>query len=135
VFAKILLAIDGSDHSREATVLTRQMAVELKSEVVVFHVQEKIPTRAGSLETDIEDADIHDRVAAELKSEGVSARPDGAVAFHGHVANRIIEAAGQHQADVIIMGSRGLTDITSMFLGSVTHKVLHMAECPVLVAR
>jgi nucleotide-binding universal stress UspA family protein len=35
----------------------------------------------------------------------------------------------------IAMGSRGLSDVGGILLGSVTHKVLHLAECPVLVVR
>jgi nucleotide-binding universal stress UspA family protein len=87
------------------------------------------------VETNIEDAHIQDRVAAELKDGGVDVKTEEVTAFHGHIANRLIEAAERHQADVIVMGSRGLSDIKGMFLGSVTHKVLHMAECPVLVVR
>jgi nucleotide-binding universal stress UspA family protein len=38
-------------------------------------------------------------------------------------------------ADVIVMGSRGLSDVRGMLVGSVTHKVLHLVHRPVLVVR
>jgi nucleotide-binding universal stress UspA family protein len=38
-------------------------------------------------------------------------------------------------ADLIIIGSRGLTDWQGLLLGSVAHKVIHHATCPVLVVR
>jgi hypothetical protein len=47
VFDKILLAIDGSDHSAKATTLARQVATEFKSDVLVLHVREKFPLAAA----------------------------------------------------------------------------------------
>jgi nucleotide-binding universal stress UspA family protein len=38
-------------------------------------------------------------------------------------------------ADLIIMGSRGLSDFEALLLGSVAHKVVHYAHCPVLIVR
>ena len=51
-------------------------------------------------------------------------------------AGRMIPEAAKHEAcDLIIMGSRGRSDLEGLLLGSVTHKVLHSAHCPVLVIR
>jgi nucleotide-binding universal stress UspA family protein len=51
------------------------------------------------------------------------------------VAQSIVAAAEDHGSQVIVMGSRGLSDIGGFLLGSVTHKVVHLAPCPVLIAR
>jgi uncharacterized protein len=51
------------------------------------------------------------------------------------VARHIVEAAREHQAGVIVMGSHGRGDFTALLLGSVAHKVIHLADRPVLVAR
>jgi nucleotide-binding universal stress UspA family protein len=47
----------------------------------------------------------------------------------------ILRVATEVDADLIVMGTRGLTDWSGLLLGSVAHKVLHMAECPVLLVR
>ena len=53
----------------------------------------------------------------------------------GHAAREIIEDAQEHDAGVIVMGSRGRGDLTGLVLGSTTHKVIHLADRPVLVVR
>jgi nucleotide-binding universal stress UspA family protein len=51
------------------------------------------------------------------------------------VARVIVEAAREYQAGVIVMGSHGRGDLTALLLGSVAHKVLHLTDRPVLIAR
>ena len=47
----------------------------------------------------------------------------------GSPADRILEAAGGDDVDMIVMGSRGLSDTRALFLGSVSHKVANHAAC------
>lgn len=47
----------------------------------------------------------------------------------GAPADKILAAAGKENADMIVMGSRGLGNLASMLMGSVSHKVSHLAEC------
>lgn len=53
----------------------------------------------------------------------------------GHVANAIVDAANDKRIDLIVMGSLGLSDVQSLLLGSVTHRVMQMAKVAVLVDR
>jgi hypothetical protein len=46
----------------------------------------------------------------------------------GHVARLIVTAARDHQAGMIVLGSRGRGDLTALLLGSVAHKVIHLAD-------
>jgi nucleotide-binding universal stress UspA family protein len=46
-----------------------------------------------------------------------------------------VQDAREHDVDVIVMGTRGLTDLTGLVLGSTAHKVIHLADRPVLVVR
>ena len=47
----------------------------------------------------------------------------------------ILEDAKNLDVGIIIMGSRGLTDLAGLLLGSTAHKVIHLADRPVLVVR
>jgi nucleotide-binding universal stress UspA family protein len=54
-------------------------------------------------------------------------------AHYGQVAPAIAAAADDLGADMIVIGSRGRSNVTSIALGSVSHKLLHLARRPVLV--
>jgi nucleotide-binding universal stress UspA family protein len=53
--------------------------------------------------------------------------------LHGTVAQALVDSARDRQADAIVMGSRGLSDMAGLVLGSVTHKVIHLSDKPVVV--
>ena len=53
----------------------------------------------------------------------------------GHPIDRIVAVAQDIQADLIVLGSRGLGGWNSYLLGSVSDGVLHHAHCPVLIVR
>jgi nucleotide-binding universal stress UspA family protein len=55
--------------------------------------------------------------------------------MYGSAARLILAAAKEHGAGLIVMGCRGHSDLAALLLGSVAHKVLHLSECPVLIAR
>ena len=135
MFDTILLAVDESDHSIKAAELTGQLATQSSGEVIVLHIHETLPTRGGPVDIRVPPADVAETAAAKLRDQGISARAEEARTYHGLVANRIVGIGTEKGVDLIVMGSRGLSDIAGMFLGSVTHKVLHLAECPVLIAR
>jgi len=46
-----------------------------------------------------------------------------------------LDEATESQASLIVIGSRGLSDLIGMVVGSTTHKVLHLGTLPVLVVR
>ena len=53
----------------------------------------------------------------------------------GKPAENIISAAEHEKADLIVMGRRGLGDIAGLLMGSVSHKVTHLAECACLTVK
>ena len=55
--------------------------------------------------------------------------------LEGKVEVAIVDAADYERCDLIIMGSRGHSELEGLLLGSVTHRVLQMASCPVMVIR
>ena len=105
------------------------------SEIVVLHVHEILPTRGGPVDTRVIESDVADETASALTDEGVTAHAKKLHAYHGLAANQIVSIGAENGVDLIVMGSRGLSDVAGMFLGSVAHKVLHLAKCPVLIAR
>jgi nucleotide-binding universal stress UspA family protein len=56
-------------------------------------------------------------------------------AREGDPAEVIIQVANEQQADLIVVGSRGLTGIQRFLLGSVSSKVSHHAPCSVMIVR
>lgn len=51
----------------------------------------------------------------------------------GHPARTVVKMSHERQCDLIVVGSRGLGSAESYLLGSVSHKITGLADCPVLV--
>ncbi len=137
MFTRIVLAIDGSDTSKKGIPAAADVAKHYGAEILVLHIRERELSMMGSvdLETPAAALDLVDEVVSELKDAGVSARGEVREAPLGRVPAIIIEFAREEDAGLIVMGSRGLSDWSGIFLGSVTHRVLHLATIPVLVVR
>jgi nucleotide-binding universal stress UspA family protein len=130
---RVLLAVDGSDHSQRATAVAEEMAKMSGAELIVFHAHEE---GIGSpVETRKEAADLVNGVVDELMKHGVNARGEAKGTHSGRAPQEIIEAAKSADADLIVLGSRGLSDFAGLLVGSVAHKVIHHAESPVLVVK
>jgi nucleotide-binding universal stress UspA family protein len=134
---RIVLAVDGSAPSNRAIETAADLARKLGAEVIVLHVREREVAHVGAPDDESTDEvrDLVDGTVRQLKDIGVSARGEVQSTMFGRAARVILEAANQDGAGMIVMGSRGLSDLAGLVLGSVTHKVLHLARCPVLVVR
>jgi nucleotide-binding universal stress UspA family protein len=113
MFGTILLAADGSAHADRATELARTISTAGGDEVVVVQVTEILAGRySGTVEIDEDQAAITrtKRHAEELEAAGVKTQVEQHRAIAGHVAKIIVEAGQQHDAGLIVMGSRGRTD-------------------------
>jgi nucleotide-binding universal stress UspA family protein len=137
MFNRILVAIDASEYSRRVVPTAMEMAKRFHSEVVVLHAAEHDHGRSVAYLAESAAA------ATRLVGDAVEEMHHGGVvatgvlhdAAAGHVAKDIVETAADLQADLIVMGSRGLSDVQGILLGSVTHKVIQLAPIAVLVAR
>lgn len=137
MFDRILIAVDGSPYSAPAVSTGVEIATKFHSQVFVLHVREHERGRAGAfpIETPQDAADLVAETAKSFQAAGVTVTGKVHAAFSGHTAREIVDAARAQGSDLIIMGSRGLSDIAGLFVGSVTHRVLQLAHVPVLVVR
>jgi nucleotide-binding universal stress UspA family protein len=136
MFGTILLAVDGSLYAQRAAELVRRLAAG-GDDVIVLNLTENMPVYGGKRDLDLDPegmAAAH-RFGQELEQAGVPTKVELVRAFVGDVARTIVEVARDHGAGVIVLGCRGRGDLTGLLLGSVAHKVIHLADRPVLVAR
>ncbi len=143
MFNHILLSVDASPDSDRALQLTSELARIHGSEVLVVHGRDLVmvnpsgrpaPPPMEGLETPESAAEIVESAVSELRSAGVNVRGQ-VLPGQGHIARKILEAAEESNADLIVLGSRGMSRLEEMMLGSVAHKIVHTAKCPVLLAR
>jgi nucleotide-binding universal stress UspA family protein len=121
MFGTILLAVDPSPQAERAGALAAKLASSTGDEVVVAHVTEIMAARGGGtvdLDGDREGINAAEQHVKELEAAGVSARLFLGSAIAGQVAQVIVEAAEQHGAGLIVMGSRGRSDLTSLVLAA-----------------
>jgi nucleotide-binding universal stress UspA family protein len=139
VYDKILLAVDHSEMSDRAVTAARDLAVLSKGEVWVLHLREReMAAKTGVLVPDETTDEAKAKVAAcveALAQAGVKARGEVRNTIFGYAAREIVNDAQEIGADVIVMGSRGRSDIAGLLLGSTAHKVIHLSDRPVLVVR
>ncbi|MGH2659421.1 MAG: universal stress protein [Actinomycetota bacterium] len=137
MFEQILLAVDGSASSRKAADVAADIGKKYGAEILVFHVLERQIAAFGAYDVERPDeaTDLVDEIVRGLKDAGLNARGEVETEPTGRVPRAIVEAAKEHGAGLIVMGSRGLSEWEELFLGSVTDRVLHLAECPVLIVR
>lgn len=135
MFSRMLVAVDGSEHSRRAMSLAGQLAQRLGAEVIVVHVAEVHYSGAAvwSTESSAESAELVDTMVQRLEGAGVRARSQVREASHGHVAREIVAVAGEEGCELIVAGTRGHSKLKDLLLGGVTSSLLHRTTTPVLV--
>jgi len=136
---KVLIAVDGSDHSLRAVEKAIEYTQQVNGEAILIHCHKKFPRLLGEPYLQGAISEIKDAAEETVKpfrkilkendirySERILEGPAGSV---------IPNVAEIEKCDIIIMGSRGLSDLEGLLVGSVTHRVLHLAHCPVLVTK
>jgi nucleotide-binding universal stress UspA family protein len=137
MYERLLVAVDHSEVSDRAIAAARDIASLSKGKVWVLHLREREFGRVGRTptESDEEARDAVTQGVEALIQAGVDAQGEVRETLYGHAAREIVEDAKKHDAGVIIMGSRGRSDIAGLVLGSTAHKVIHLTDRPVLVVR
>lgn len=139
---KILLPVDGSAVSLEAVRLAIRMArAGLDTNVVLANVQESATLYEVVVAHDpqvIEEvsvaAGVHTLEAAEalLTEANIDYQCEVGI---GDPAHTIIDILERFQCDLVVMGARGMGNLRSALLGSVSSEVLHSASVPVMIVK
>lgn len=143
---KILLPVDGSEHSGNAVALAKKLSGLFDHlDVVVLYVMPRPITLDQAMKAGVGlDYRRYEEGFAEwgrqVLKQAVAALdlPAESVVERlsiGHPAEVIVDIADDEGVDFIVIGARGESTIHALLLGSTTHKVLQLAACPVLVAR
>ncbi|MDQ3438014.1 MAG: universal stress protein [Actinomycetota bacterium] len=141
---RILLATDGSEEAELAALRAVDLADATDSELHVVHVGVVpilLETYPGTLGYDRKLYEQIEEVSRELLrklSWRVKAAGGTVAGTHlrmGEVDLEIVALAEELQADLIVMGSRGLGGVRRALMGSVSDSVVRHAHCPVLVVR
>jgi nucleotide-binding universal stress UspA family protein len=132
----ILLAVDTTSHTAAAANMACELASATGDPVVVLHVHEFAIGRFGRIQVDCADGD-GERVVTEivdrLGNAGVEAEADIRKTPVGHIARTILAAAQERDARMIILGSTNNHDVPRLPFGSVSLRLLHLADKPVLI--
>jgi nucleotide-binding universal stress UspA family protein len=136
---RILLPVDGSRLSDAAADMAMDMAASFGASIVLLHVRKPVPTGLGQPNAD--ELLQHLTKKAEAVMAHYRGRLDNAkvdyldLIIGGEVAEVIANVAEVEKCELIVMGSKGKSDLEGLILGSVTHKVLNIASSPVLVVK
>lgn len=136
MFKVILVATDGSPAGDLAVEFGKDLVVDQKARMIVVYVDELVPGHGGAhhvqaLEPEIK-AGIADQVA-KLKADGIDAEFEVHQVTISGPAHAIADVATIAQVDLIVLGSVGSGPLKGLLLGSVAHRLLQIAPCPVLV--
>lgn len=140
---KILLAVDGSESAVRATRKLVESAAAFKEppqvELVTVHLP--VPHVGGFSGVVV----THEMIEQHYREEGQKAMAPSKEILDqagirytphilvGDIAKAIVEQADKAKCDMIYMGTRGMTAVSNMLVGSIATKVLHLAHIPVVL--
>lgn len=149
MFEHIVAAIDDDTVRRGRVVdATREVAAALKASVVVAHILEverqSVTGRPTTVTSTAGTAPVvheNEALARALVDESVKTLQEAGINASGvlregggQTARELLEVATENNADLIVVGDRGV-HLTDLVLGGVAHRIVHGAPCPVLLIR
>jgi nucleotide-binding universal stress UspA family protein len=135
MFGTIVVGVDGSGGAGRAVETVAEIAAGTRDRVVVCHGVvvthawgEDLPAEATDETQQLVDRHVAQLTAAEVPATGeVHQVPEKGI------SDALIEVAKNHQAGLIVLGTRGRSNVKSMLLGSTAHEVVCKSAVPVLV--
>ena len=145
MFGSIVVGTDGSDTASEAVRQTTELAKAVGASVHLVSAYEPVGNQRLREERQEVPADMEwmvnprEDVEATLRKASESLSEAGAeVSTHareGDPADAILDVAEEQNADLIVVGNKGMTGAKRFLLGSVPNKVSHHAPCSVMIIR
>jgi len=145
LFKRIVVGTDGSDSAREAVRQASSLAQLTGASLDVVSAYEPVPNSRSEAERSGAPGDIQhefgpredvnfalDTAAGIAKDFGVEVKPHPR---DGDPADAILQVAEEVDADLIVVGNKGMTGARRFLLGSVPNKVSHHAPCSVIIIR
>ncbi len=140
--SRIAVPYDHSELSKKAlnmalTLAKQDKQIELE---VLMVIQPKVPITYSTIYLAQDRNDSLRKEAQEIKKEidqKLMSLPNRTktIILEGNPAQIITEYVRENDSDLVVMGSRGLSGIKEMFLGSVSHNVVQKVSCPVLIVK
>jgi nucleotide-binding universal stress UspA family protein len=136
---KTLIAVDGSEHSRKAVILTSRFSKKTGVEITLLNVLEDVIRYKEVPDTWV----YHQREKQALKTlEELKkiAEENGAKSVQtkiavGPVAEEVVRIAEEEGFSYIVVGTRGMSGFKRMLMGSIAEKVVLYSPCPVVIVR
>lgn len=147
MFKKILVAIDGSEPSKHAINHASELALKLGAELMIltvipptssllYPIEEEVTINLDEYDKAMKEAHLRVLIDAETKTKQNYPHLKVTTKLaEGHVSSTIVEQAKNENVDLIVMGSRGLSGITSWVLGSTSKHVVDTCNCPILIVK
>ena len=140
IFQKILVPLDGSEHSERALEAAVQLAKKFNSKLAlltVYSATEMTPSpEFPGIPVIGATRELGEKILAEaeqkVKSETMEVETE---LSEGNAVERIVEKSKEGKFDLIVMGARGLSTIKKILIGSVSEDVIKNAPCPVLIVK
>ena len=145
---RILIAIDGSDHSVKVIDEVITIAQPLNAEVTILNVTGEYDFKTSRIGIHMSDdywvqvkknmeedaRKIVEDAASKISDHGISVKTEVVVGKHSP-PEVICKMADEGKYNLLVLGSKGLRGIQAAFLGSVSNKVAHCAKRNVLIVK
>ena len=137
MFKNIVIAVDGSECSHKALKFAKSIAERFEANLWLVHAFSNPADFMGY--TDYEKLFARRKAAAQAVLDDARQKLGGTSFVvneelrEGPEAESILKEAQKAEADLIVMGTRGLGTLKGFLVGSVSRKVIHYAACPVMV--
>jgi nucleotide-binding universal stress UspA family protein len=145
MFKSIVVGTDGSDTATQAVRQAVELARAVNGRLDLVSAYEPVPAQRLNEERRNAPEDLQwaisprEDVDATLQAAAVPAQEAGVpvelFARQGDPADAILDVAEEREADLIVVGNKGMTGAKRFLLGSVPNKVSHHAPCSVLIIR